>query len=123
LPLTHFRLIVKSTVGTEGWLTIDKMLFHKWWSLCCCFCELADWNQQPYQFPRLSFSMWCDWQRLASQTPMYCWSWNLLLFRVVCFVVFQWQPLHGYICKLLCLYSPWAWGWVCPAVSDTCLIH
>jgi hypothetical protein len=29
LPLTHFRLIVKSTVGTEGWLTIDKMLFHK----------------------------------------------------------------------------------------------
>jgi len=28
LPFTRFRLIVSSTSGTDGWLTIDKLLFY-----------------------------------------------------------------------------------------------
>ncbi len=28
LPFTHFRLIVSSTSGSEGWLTIDKLHFY-----------------------------------------------------------------------------------------------
>ena len=28
LPLTHFRLIVSSTAGMDGWLTIDKLHFY-----------------------------------------------------------------------------------------------